>query len=262
MIIDAHTHLGKANRRIYSIAELESSMSQADIDISIIIADRTSGTLGTNDYLRTLGKSDARIRVVADISSKEFNDDGFQKVYKLLNNNFIGVKLYPGYENFFPSDEKIFPLYDICTKLSKPVIFHTGVLQIGSIGLLKQAHPLNIDEVATHFPKLKIVMAHSGNPWLFDCASVVSKNKNVYADISGYFNEFKTISKEEQNLFINNFTEIKTYMGGFEKFLFGTDWPLYSQKEYVEATLQLSLTKKESELFFFRNANNIFNLDF
>jgi hypothetical protein len=103
-------------------------------------------------------------------------------------------------------------------------------------------------------------MAHSGNPWLFDCASVVAKNKNVYADISGYFNEFKTLSKKEIDLFIKNFTEIKIYMGKFEKFLFGTDWPLYSQKEYLEATLQLHLTKKEFELLFFKNANNIFSL--
>lgn len=103
-------------------------------------------------------------------------------------------------------------------------------------------------------------MAHSGNPWLFDCAAVLEKNKNVYADISGYFNEFKTISKEQTSLFIKHFTEIKIYMGGFEKFLFGTDWPLYSQKEYFKATLQLPLAKKEFEALFFRNANTVFNL--
>lgn len=190
LFVDSHTHLGKANRKAYSIQELETSMNQANIDISIVIADRTSGKLATNDYLATLSKNNSKIRVVADISSKEFNDEGFQKIYNFLNHDFVGVKLYPGYENFFPYDERIFPLYDLCTRLSKPVIFHTGVLQAGYTGLLKQLHPLNTDEVATRFPKLKIVMAHSGNPWLFDCASVVAKNKNVYADISGYFNEF------------------------------------------------------------------------
>ena len=116
-------------------------MNQTNIDISIVIADRTSGKLATNDYLATLSKSNSRIRIVADISSKEFNDDGFHKIYNLLKNNFIGIKLYPGYENFSPYDKKIFPLYDLCTKLSKPVIIHTGVLQVGSTGLLKQVHP-------------------------------------------------------------------------------------------------------------------------
>lgn len=260
MIIDSHTHLGSFNKKNYSVNDLETSMNQANIDISIVIADRTSGQLATNNYLSTLSKSNSKIRIVADISKKEFTDKGFQKIYNLLKHNFIGVKLYPGYENFFPYDKKIFPLYDLCTRLSKPVIIHTGVLQIGSAGLLKQVHPLNIDGIAGSFPRLKIVMAHSGNPWLFDCASVADKNKNVYADISGYFNEFKTISKQETSLFIKQFTEIKIYMGDFKKFLFGTDWPLYSQKEYLEAVSQLPLTRNEFELLFFKNANNIFNL--
>jgi len=260
LFVDSHTHLGKANRKVYSIQELETSMNQANIDISIVIADRTSGKLATNDYLATLSKNNSKIRVVADISSKEFNDEGFQKIYNFFRNDFVGVKLYPGYENFFPYDKKLFPLYDLCSRLDRPVIIHTGVLQVGSTGFLKQVHPFNVDEVASRFSRLKIVMAHSGNPWLFDCASVITKNKNVYADISGYFNEFKTLSKKEVDLFIKNFTEIKIYMGKFEKFLFGTDWPLYSQKEYLEATLQLHLTKKEFELLFFKNANNVFNL--
>jgi predicted TIM-barrel fold metal-dependent hydrolase len=62
-------------------------------------------------------------------------------------------------------------------------MFHTGVLEAGSTGLLEYSHPLQIDRVATRFRNLTIVMAHMGNPWLIDCAAVLAKNENVYADM-------------------------------------------------------------------------------
>ena len=133
-------------------------------------------------------------------------------------------------------------------------------METGFSGLLKYSHPLNVDEVANKFPNLKIVIAHMGNPWILDCLAVVLKNPNVYVDCSAYFTEYKPIKEEDVGVFIKQLTDAKVFIGDFKRFLFGTDWPLYNQKEYLEAVKGLPMTDEEKELVFWKNAKEVFNL--
>ena len=86
------------------------------------------------------------------------------------------------------------------------------------------------------------------------------KNENVYMDLSGFFDEYQSIRKEQVDYFIKRLWEFRQFVGEFKKCLFGTDWPLYDQKEYLDAVSKLPLDKKESDLVFWKNAQKIFNL--
>jgi len=127
--------------------------------------------------------------------------------------------------------------------------------------LLKYSHPLNIDEVANRFTHLKIVMAHMGNPWLLDCAAVMAKNKYVYADMSAFFEENRPILYDDITVFKESMLDAELLLGADDKFLFGRDWRLYNQAEYISAINALDLDERESELVFWKNAKEIFNLD-
>lgn len=260
MIIDAHSHLGNNNNKFYSAEDLVSSMDEAGIDYSLVITDRRD-KYSMMDSVIELSAKLPRIKIIGDMSFAEFNNDEVEKICSYLKEGKIqGVKFYLGYEDYYPSDKKFDPIYSFCQKNNYPVVFHTGVLEVGHKGLLSQSHPLNIDEVANSYPDMKIVLAHMGNPWLMDCAAVVIKNPNVYADMSGFFTEYTTISKEETNFFAKQMKDLRVFMGSFEKLLFGTDYPLYNQKEYLEAVQSLALTDKETELVFSKNSQNIYNL--
>jgi predicted TIM-barrel fold metal-dependent hydrolase len=50
------------------------------------------------------------------------------------------------------------------------------------------ARPYLLDEVAREFPDLKIVISHLGLPWIDETVTLLSKHKNVFADISGLLN--------------------------------------------------------------------------
>lgn len=66
-----------------------------------------------------------------------------------------------------------------------PVVIHTGDTY-SEHGILKYAHPLNVDELAVANRDVTFVIAHIGDPWVMDCAEVIyKKNSNVYADLSG-----------------------------------------------------------------------------
>jgi hypothetical protein len=139
-------------------------------------------------------------------------------------------------------------------------MFHTGVLEAGSTGLLEYSHPLQVDRVATRFPNLNIVMAHMGNPWLIDCAAVLAKNENVYADMSAFFAENKPITAHDVEVFKQRMEQVRVFLYSYDKFLFGTDYPLYSQKEYLAAVEALEMGPAEHEAVMHANAARLFGV--
>lgn len=262
MIIDCHTHVADMlHGKAWTPEELISSMDEAGIDYSFILADFFLERGISTKKAVEVSKQFPRLKAVGNITYSTLGNDQLDTITQYVKNKeIVAVKFYLGYEAFYPFDEKLFPIYEMCVANGVPVIFHTGMLEASFKGLLRYSHPLNIDEVAVRFPDLKIVIAHMGNPWLMDCAAVVAKNKNVYMDCSGYFKEFSPIEHEEEKMFREQLEKFRIFVGDFKKVLFGTDWPIYSQKEYLKAVKSVKMTKEERDLVFYKNAQNLFNL--
>lgn len=262
MIIDCHTHLGPHNNKNFEADDLLNSMKKAGIECSLVIANRTRGEGLSTDEIIQITEKNAKLKAIGNIEFDTLDEDQIEKLKQYLESKkIVGIKFYLGYEEFYADDPKFSNLYSFCEKNGYPVVYHTGVLEVGYKGLLKYSHPLTIDSVANNFPNLKIVIAHMGNPWILDCGAVMLKNENVYMDLSGFFDEYKPIAKEQVDYFIKRLWEFQQFVGDFKKCLFGTDWPLYDQKEYLDAVLKLSLDKEELELVLWKNAQKIFNLD-
>lgn len=75
-----------------------------------------------------------------------------------------GVKLGPNYQNFDPLGPQARAVYARAQRLGLPVLFHQGTSPVRTAPI-RYAHPLLMDEIATAFPELRIVMAHIGHPW-------------------------------------------------------------------------------------------------
>lgn len=258
MIIDSHTHIGKKS---HTTKDLLSSMKRAGIDYSMVIADssplKEKGM--TTEEVIEICDQNKNLKAIGNVEYRNISDSYIKKLVDYLRNGEIhAVKLYPGYEDFYPYDEKLFPLYKECEEMEKPIVFHTGLLAKGLPGRLRQSHPLNIDDVANKFPKLKIVMAHFGNPWVIDATMVAMKNENVYVDLSGYFGP--RISKTEIKFFKQDLAYFGGFLQGYKKCLFGTDWPISRQKEYLNAVKQLPLKAEGKDLVFWKNAKEIYGL--
>ncbi len=260
MIIDSHTHLGRANNQSFTTDDLLKSMSEARIDYSFVIADKIGDKGLSTDGAIEMTKNSEKLRVIGNVDMSNFDQNQIKKLCDYLSNKkIIGVKLYLGYEAFYAYDERLFSLYQFCSEHNYPIMYHTGMLEMNYKGLLKYAHPLTIDEVAVQFPRLNIIIAHMGNPWIMDCAAVILKNKHVYADISGLFEEYKTISSSQKKYVADKLYDFGQF-AGFSKCLFGTDWPLYDQKEYLDFFYQINMTDKERDVMCVQNACRLFNL--
>ncbi len=75
-------------------------------------------------------------------------------------------------------DAKMYPLYAKCVELDVPVSMQVGhVLEAMPS---EHARPIYLDRIASDFPELKIVGAHTGWPWVEELISVCYKCDNVY----------------------------------------------------------------------------------
>jgi uncharacterized protein len=136
-----------------------------------------------------------------------------------------GIKLGPNYQGFDPLGEPARRVYAWAERHAWPILFHQGTSPIRSAPL-RYAHPLVMDEVAMAFPELRVVMAHLGHPWQADTIAVVRKHPHVYADVSGGFYRpwsFYTAMR------------LATEWGVLEKLLFGSDFPIATAHEAIEA---------------------------
>ncbi|PYK12716.1 MAG: hypothetical protein DME65_03435 [Verrucomicrobia bacterium] len=258
MVIDCHTHLdddGGADK-------LLRSMDEAKIDASIVIAETLPGEISNAaQVLEAVNQSERLWAIVNCVFSRTVELKYVEELTQLLlGDRVVGLKFYLGYEEYSPNDERLYQLYEYCEKHAVPIMFHTGVLEAGSSGLLEYSHPLQVDRVATRFPNLTIVMAHMGNPWLIDCAAVLAKNENVYADMSAFFAENKSITAHDVEVFKQRMEQVRVFLYSYDKFLFGTDYPLYSQKEYLGAVEALDMQSDEHERVMYANAARVFGI--
>ena len=143
MVIDAHTHVinQRGGNRKLRPEDLVASMKKAGIDYSLVFANRlkygqptTSSEEGTsNEQVLEFCQKFPQLKAVACIDTTEIND-GLKRAEEYFKKGLIhALKLYPGYQDFNPAEKRLFPIYELCQRYKKPIIFHTrkhGLLRL------------------------------------------------------------------------------------------------------------------------------------
>lgn len=265
MIIDCHVHINQYEllQNFSSlddrIEELQNEMNGNNVDYAIILSSYkvNSKRPSTKQIIEAIKKYD-NLGVAAGFTIDNHTEEDLREYRELIKNGKIkALKIYSGYEHYYPYDEKYQKAYDTCVEFGIPAMFHTGDTY-SEKGKLRFARPLNLDEVAVDNPELKMVMCHLGNPWIQDAQEVIYKNKNVYADVSGlvvgsFDHFFEKMMKEKVAELIN-------YAGEPRYLLYGTDWPISSMDSYLNFVSKLNIKKEFRDNFMFKNAKKLFNI--
>ncbi len=263
-IIDCHVHLNNYHEQTIvsldqSLDKLQAAMQDAGVCYSLVLTsyEVSPHRPSTADVVRAAAEIDS-IGVVAGISYRHYRQRDLRELADFLGAGLVkGLKLYPGYEPFYPHDHRLRVVYDLAEEFNVPVMIHSGDTYTQT-GKVKYAHPLEVDEVAVDHRNVQLVICHLGNPWLVDCMEVVYKNPNVYADFSGLilgeFTEAFEDYMEEQ------IREVILYAGEPRKFLYGSDWPICSMKSYVDFVRQLKLSTADLHAIMYENSRSLFRL--
>ncbi|MGH9437185.1 MAG: amidohydrolase family protein [Terriglobia bacterium] len=244
MIVDCHSHIfeypGHVSEDLAAEARARSRGEPVNmhappedhwnamrcVDKVIVFGLRAShtGMMVPNDYIADYAHEHPE-KVIGFASVDPLQDDILKTLEHAIDKlGLRGVKLGPVYQNVHPTDRRMMTIYEFCEGRSLPIMIHQGTT-FPRKAPLKYSMPLLLEDVALEFPKLKMIIAHLGHPWIDDTLVLVRKQPNFYSDISAlHYRPWQ---------FYNALISAKEY-GVMDKLLFGSDFPFTTP----EATLR------------------------
>ncbi len=268
-IIDAHIHFSniKSFKEVSKKSHVDYSLDGFKKEFKDMIAIGMGVTENTDTFPDSNAKNPMKLDL--DVNPKNlytclgFNPDldiNIEEFEKSITKNVVGLKVYAGYYHYHVHDDVYKPLYDLARKYDLPVTIHSGDT-FSEKGLLKFAHPLEIDELAVKYKDINFIIAHFGDPWIMTAAEVAAKNKNVYIDLSGLIvgdkDEINHFTIEE---FMFPLRRGLVFLDNYKKVLYGSDWPLVNTRHYIEFIKKLIPIEHREDVFY-NNAFKLFKLD-
>ncbi|MCM1322073.1 MAG: amidohydrolase family protein [Bacteroides sp.] len=154
-----------------------------------------------------------------------------------------GVKLHPDFQKFAADDAVMDDAYDIMASLHLPVLFHAGDSRYHF------SNPALIAHVLEKHPALTVIAAHFGGYTEWQESEEYLCGKNVYFDTSS--TSWK-LSVEKQREMIQKH--------GCERFLFGSDFPMWDHADEFSRYRQLELTETQNRAILYENAEKLLGL--
>lgn len=263
-IIDVHVHTSNHPMKELhvtdaSLSAIERAMIDHGIERALILATYFpfKGTgLHNRDLLARLGHN-PRFRAIGSLDMMNAFEDGLSELTELCaSGQFVGIKLYPGYQNFHVGDPRVARVLELARKHRLTVTIHGGELHhccsatrraagnlacrnsfcwIDRLGGL--AHPNAFRATVRTFPDVTFVIAHLANPFFEDLRGLMRDCPNVVTDLSGQFLSGSSEDTPEYRAkIVRELTRfIEEVPNGSERLLFGSDFPIQS----FEATIEL-----------------------
>ncbi len=141
-----------------------------------------------------------------------------------------GITVSPPNQDFHPTDTRAMAVYAAAEELAMPVLFHPGG-HFTEQSKMEFGRPVLLDEVARSFPRVRVVIAQMGQPWIDETIALLGKHQNVYADVSGLLRR----PWQAYNAMVSAYQS-----GVIDKLLFGSDFPYTDAAECIEALYSLN----------------------
>lgn len=149
----------------------------------------------------------------------------------LLSLGLPGVKLHADMQKCKADSKGNMEIYDFCSQNNLPVLLHTGDTRYDN------SNPNRIENILKSFPDLKVIGAHFGGWSCWEEATEkLHKYDNFYVDTCS---SFYLLSDTTVKKLINKY--------GTDKIIFGSDYPIWSQKDELKRLFSLGLEEKQLE---------------
>jgi predicted TIM-barrel fold metal-dependent hydrolase len=263
-ILDAHTHAFPDSLADRAIAALEAecewkavsdgrvgsllaAMDQAGVDKAIVCMIATKPDQA--DKILEFCRHIASDRLLPFPSVHPLADDAPQQVARIAQAGFAGIKLHPQYQGFALDCPPADPLFAAVEEHDLLVTCHCG-LDIAFPPDDDRASPARIAALLDRRPKLKFLATHLGGWKNWDDVLDHLAGRGVYAECSFSL----------QYLQPDRAMEVIQALG-FDRVLFGTDWPWYGMEDYLGMLNALPLSDAQRRAICYDNAAALLGLD-
>lgn len=269
-IIDIHAHTSlKKLAGLYTesatVETIEQEMAKNNVGTSVLMATYfpLKGTGVHNSDLVERIRGHPKLKMFGSLDMTADIDSGIYELRSLaLEKKIIGIKLYPGYQDFSLSGKNAFKVYELASEFQLPVAIHTGDLHSSSVeekvklnGQRHLAYPSELRPVANAFRNLNFIAAHLSNPRFDMLFDLMSRCGNVYTDISG---QLKTNSEEDTPYYRDFISrQLQRFIDHYpDRICFASDFPIQSLKTSLELVSEIKFNGNE-DLFYCKNAKRI-----
>jgi len=162
------------------------------------------------------------------------------------------IKIHPALDFVLPTHPGYRPIFEIAQDRGLIVISHGGDSEGGPYQTdVDYCAPKNFASVLEEFPKLELVVAHVGYPYLQDFVEVASAHPNLHTDLSF------VLSREgvEMEPLLRAIRAV-----GIDRVMFGTDFPYFDPQTCVDRLEALGLSDDEMERITRENPVRLFGL--
>jgi len=226
MIVDCHTYLPEVVEQTGGALELLASSEM--IDACIVLAHTGENSEEVNKKLlgyvasyrdKLLGF--AYVNPTCDaITAKSLSN-------LIDKNKFKGLVVYCCEDKFHPAHSRAMRFYAAAQEIGVPIFFD-NCMPLSSSAVLDYAQPYLLDEIARKYPQLKMVIGSMGYPFVYQTIAMLSKHKNVYADLT---------IKPDNIWQIYNMVVSANEADVMDKLLFGSGYPNGSAGACIETLL-------------------------
>lgn len=170
-----------------SMPLLLQEMEQAQVDHGVVVG-RLAGVLGSvsNDCVRQIvADHPGRFTGAASIDPSS-RVGACETIAAAVKSGFKLINIEPGSYPvpMYADDRRLYPIYAHCEDLKLPVILMVG----GTAGPdLGYSDPVRTDRVLADFPKLDVIVAHGGWPWVTEILHIGFRRPNMYLSPDMYF---------------------------------------------------------------------------
>jgi predicted TIM-barrel fold metal-dependent hydrolase len=236
MVIDVHSHWWEFPRHFSEDFKAQARRARGngeDVDLTVRYEDYRAGAttvdktvvFGGKAKLSGLWVSDQEVAAyvaqhadrLIGFLSLDPTQPGWQEELEEGHRNLKlkGIKLMPMYAGFYPQDRKLDDLWAYAQKHGLPVLLHTGTTFVAQASL-DCTLPRHLDEVATRFPEVRMILAHLGHPYEGECVATIRKHPHVYADCSAL--HYRPFQNYHSLMLLQEY-------GVWHKLLLGSDYP-------------------------------------
>lgn len=281
MLVDVHSHYFEDPKHFDSDFKAQARRARRDVEIDLTVRwdEYHAGALECDRTVVFGGKARLSGLWVPDRDVAEYAAKHPDKLVPFLsldptqpgwqdemleghqNLKMKGIKLLPMYAGFKPNARELDPLWQYASRHHLPVLLHTGTTFIDRAPL-ECTLPRLLDDTATRFPDVKMILAHISHPYEGECVVTIRKHPNLYTDCSAlHYRPFQLY---------HSLMLVQEY-GVWDKMLFGSDYPFTTVKasldemrklnSMLEGTALPRLDMEKMEAMFYRDTLKILGIE-
>lgn len=169
--------------------------------------------------------------------------DWQQALERLQEHGLRGIKIHSDFQHMPIDAPEAVEMYRAVARMGFPVLFHMGDDRFD------HSSPQRLTNLIRQVPDLVAIAAHFGGWRAWDASFAHPQPENVFYDTSS---SLMYLSKERALEFLDKL--------GAHRFLFGTDFPMWTPWEELERFLALELDENTRDKILYKNFETLFGV--